>query len=77
MVAFNIRNVPEPVATALRERASKHGRSLQQELLSILELAAAEPVRVTGAPPPIQLKTVRTNEPSTWSRDEMYDDEGR
>jgi plasmid stability protein len=77
MVAFNIRNVPEPVATALRERAGKHGRSLQQELLSILESAAAEPLPVTAAPPSIQLKTVRTNGPSTWSRQEMYDDEGR
>jgi len=77
MVAFNIRNVPEPVATALRERASKHGRSLQQELLSILESAAAEPVPFTATPQPIQLKTVRTGGSSTWSREEMYDDEGR
>jgi plasmid stability protein len=77
MVAFNIRNVPEPVATALRERASKHGHSLQQELLSILESVAAEPVPVTSTPPPVQLKTVRTSGASTWSRDEMYDDDGR
>jgi plasmid stability protein len=77
MVAFNIRNVPEPVAAALRERASQHGRSLQQELLVILESAAAEPLPPAEAPPPIHLTTVRTSGSSTWSREEIYGDEGR
>ncbi len=77
MVAFNVRNVPEPVAAALRERASRHGRSLQQELLLILESAATEPASGTEALPPIRLKTVRTSGTSTWSRDEIYDDDGR
>jgi len=77
MVAFNIRNVPEPVAAALRERASRHGHSLQQELLLILESAASE--RATDRPvlPPIRLTTVRTAGTSTWSREEIYGDEGR
>jgi len=77
MVALNIRNVPEPVAAALRERASRHGHSLQQELLSILESAAAEPASATTAPSPIQLKTVRTGGASTWSREDIYGNEGR
>jgi len=77
MVALNIRNVPEPVAAALRERASRHGHSLQQELLSILESAAAEPASPTTAPPPVRLKTVRTGGTSTWSREEIYGNEGR
>jgi len=77
MVAFNVRNVPEPVAAALRERASRHGLSLQQELLLILESAAAEALPAIQAPPPIRLKTVRTTGASTWSREEIYDDEGR
>jgi plasmid stability protein len=77
MVAFNVRNVPEPIAAALRERASRHGRSLQQELLVILEAAAAEPVSATSPPAPIQLKTVRTAGSSSWSREEIYDDEAR
>lgn len=77
MVAFNVRNVPEPVAAALRERASKHGRSLQQELLVILEAAAAEPVSATSTPSPIELKTVRTAGSSSWSREEIYGDEAR
>jgi plasmid stability protein len=77
MVAFNVRNVPEPIAAALRERARKHGRSLQHELLLILESAAAEPTSDSSAPPPIRLKTVRTGGRSTWSREEIYGDEGR
>jgi plasmid stability protein len=77
MVALNIRNVPEPVAAALRERASRHGHSLQQELLSILESAAAEPASAATAPPPIRLRTVRTGGTSTWSREEIYGNEGR
>jgi plasmid stability protein len=77
VVAFNVRNVPEPVAAALRERASRHGRSLQQELLVILEAAAAEPVPAATAPAPIQLKTVRTPGSSSWSREEIYDDAAR
>jgi len=77
MVAFNVRNVPEPVAAALRERATKHGRSLQAELLSILEAAAAEPSSGTEVPDPIRLTTVRTAGSSSWSREEIYGDEGR
>jgi plasmid stability protein len=77
MVAFNVRNVPEPVAAALRERASRHGHSLQHELLLILEAAASEPATDVTAPPPIQLTTVRTSGSSAWSREEIYGDDGR
>jgi plasmid stability protein len=76
MVAFNVRNVPGPVATALRERARRHGRSLQQELLSILESAAAEPVSGSTLPP-LELTTVNSHGSSTWSREDLYGDEGR
>lgn len=77
MVGINIRDVPEPVAAALRERAIRHGKSLQQEVLTILESAAAEPVTGASALPPIRLNTVRTEGSSTWSREEIYDDGGR
>jgi antitoxin (DNA-binding transcriptional repressor) of toxin-antitoxin stability system len=59
----------------LRERARRHGRSLEQELRTILEVAAQdpEPARL----PPIRLATVHTAGGSTWSREEIYGDEGR
>ena len=77
MVALNVRNVPGPVAAALRERARRHGRSLQQELLDILESAAAEPAHGSGSLPPLELTTVNIGGSSTWSREEIYDDDGR
>jgi antitoxin (DNA-binding transcriptional repressor) of toxin-antitoxin stability system len=59
--------------TALRERARRHGVSLRQEARAILE--AAE----DSAPslPPIRLTPVHTAVTSTWSREEIYGDEGR
>jgi plasmid stability protein len=40
-----IRNVPESVLAALRRRAARNRRSLQQELATILESAAQAPDR--------------------------------
>jgi len=39
-VNLSIKNVPEELAQRLRERAKRHYRSLQKELLAILEEAA-------------------------------------
>jgi plasmid stability protein len=77
MVAFNVRDVPGPIAAALRERARRHGRSLQQELLAILASAAAEPAPGSGALPPLELTTVKSGGSSTWSREDIYGGEGR
>lgn len=38
--ALHVRNVPEDVVDALRERARVNGRSLNAELVHLLELAA-------------------------------------
>lgn len=76
MPALHIRNVPEHLMAALREHAELHGHSTQQEVLKILEAAAAEPV--TGRPPPpLRLVTVKTSGASTWRRKEIYGAEGR
>jgi antitoxin (DNA-binding transcriptional repressor) of toxin-antitoxin stability system len=64
---------PAGLVAALRERARRHGRSLQQEVHSILAEADESPTTL----PPIQLKTVRTAASSRWSRAEIYGDEGR
>ena len=65
----------EGLVRILRERARRHGRSLRQEIQVILDAAehgsAADPL------PPIRLTTVRTATSSTWSREEIYGDEGR
>jgi antitoxin (DNA-binding transcriptional repressor) of toxin-antitoxin stability system len=65
----------EGLVRILRERAKRHGRSLEQELRAILDAAdnTPNPARL----PPIRLTTVRTTGSSTWSREEIYGDEGR
>jgi len=42
-VNLSIKNVPEEMAAKLRERAQRNHRSLQGELMAILENAATEP----------------------------------
>jgi antitoxin FitA len=48
-VNFSIKNVPDDVAEALRRRAAKNRRSLQGELLVILEESAARDEDYTPA----------------------------
>ncbi len=55
-VNLSVKNVPDDMAERLRERARRHHRSLQGELMAILEAAAVEPGRAQDAsrsnPPP-------------------------
>ena len=48
-VNLSIKNVPDHVAERIRKRAAKHHRSLQGELISILEETAAQENRMTPA----------------------------
>lgn len=68
MPAIHVRNVPEATLAALRERAGRHGRSLEHEVLEILEKAAAETA-------PVRLVTTTTSARSTWRREDIYGDE--
>jgi antitoxin (DNA-binding transcriptional repressor) of toxin-antitoxin stability system len=73
--ADGITDETEGLVRILRDRARRHGRSLEQELRAILDAAKNAPV---SAPlPSIRLATVRTTGSSTWSREEIYGDEGR
>jgi plasmid stability protein len=62
--------------SALRERADAHGRSMQQELLAILETALAEPIP-RQSPNPIQLFTTSAGTTTSWRREDIYGDQGR
>lgn len=48
-VNLSIKNVPDHVAERLRQRATKHHRSLQGELVAILEESVAEERLLTPA----------------------------
>ena len=50
-VDFSVKRVPDPVARRLRERAERHHRTLQRELLCILEAAAGEGIASHVAEP--------------------------
>ena len=76
MAAVHIRQVPEEVLAALKERATRNGRSMQQELIVILKAAAASDPPVAEVVP-LQLETVRTERQEPWSREDIYGDEGR
>ncbi|MBK8322262.1 MAG: Arc family DNA-binding protein [Betaproteobacteria bacterium] len=49
-VNLSVKNVPEALAARLRRRAERNHRSLQGELMAILESAARESATTTGAP---------------------------
>jgi len=68
-------NEPKLLFRILRERVRRHGHSLARELRAILGMVGNS----TGADslPPIRLVTARTSGSSTWSREEIYGDEGR
>ena len=42
-VNLSVKNVPEALAAKLRERAARNHRSLQGELMAILEAATSDP----------------------------------
>jgi plasmid stability protein len=47
-VNLSIKGVPEAIAQRLRRRAQRNHRSLQGELMAIIEQAAAEPAPAAG-----------------------------
>jgi len=51
-VNLSVKNVPEELAARLRARAERNRRSLQRELLSILEAAADEQATSPPVLPP-------------------------
>ncbi len=75
MKSIHIRAVPPNTLAALKRLARSHHRSLQGELLSILDRAARR------APPEneeeLPLITVETGATSIWPREELYDNQGR
>ena len=75
MPAIHVRDIPEEVIEALKRRAARHRRSLQKELVHILEsLARDEPEGIKL--PPLELKFSKA-EKGKWSREDIYGDDGR
>ena len=76
MQSLLVRDVSPRVVEALKRRAKANHRSLQGELLVVLEEAAAR-APYPEPPPPLALVLSDAPGPASWSREEMYGDEGR
>jgi plasmid stability protein len=71
---LTLRNVPEPVVRALRERAQRSRRSMQREILSILQGAVLDRKSLAT-----QLADLTTHLDARLTLDEIHDgiDHGR
>lgn len=73
MPAIHVRDVPAEIVAALKERASRGGRSMQKEVLAILTQAAHEPL-----PPrkvaPLDIRTTKAGGRQSFDRNAIYAD---
>jgi len=78
MPALHVRNLDDALIAALMERARRNHRSLQGEVRSILEAAAADE-RPSGAHTRrrLSLRTVSVGRPANFSRDVIYENADR
>ena len=79
MKSIHIRQVDEEVLERLKHRARLHHRSLQKEIVSLLEDAARMTPKETGRVSiSAGLHTVASGRNrSDWSREDLYADDGR
>lgn len=78
MKSLHIRNLEEETLAGLKVRAKRHHRSLQKEVEVLLKDAASMVAHVEPVPLMDRLHTVKTGETNgTWSREEIYGDDGR
>lgn len=64
---LTVRSVPEPVVRALRERARRNRRSMQKEILSVLEGAVLDRASLTK-----QLAALRSGVGARMTLDEIH-----
>jgi antitoxin FitA len=76
-VNLSIKNVPEDVVRRLRERAERHHRSLQGELLAIIEAAVQEERPATPADILAEVRQLGVRTPSESAALVRADRDGR
>jgi plasmid stability protein len=79
MPSVLIRNLDDDTVERLKERARQNRRSLQGEAKSILE-SAVRPSKTRGKRrrrQPLEIHVVNVASRATYSRDEIYGDDGR
>lgn len=68
-----IRQIPEKTLEGLKRRAKRHRRSLQQEILVLLEESALMQSMDSLDSEELQLYTVKAGGESSWNREEIYE----
>jgi plasmid stability protein len=76
MPGIHVRDVPAETVRALARRAKAHHRSVQGEVRAILEAAARAAPPERGYPA-IRLEHVAVGGNASWTREDIYDDQGR
>lgn len=78
MPAIHIRDLDDALIDALKTRAARHRRSLQGEVKSILD-EAVRPIRRGARHRRIKLRLnrVRVGAQTSFSREDIYGDDGR
>jgi antitoxin FitA len=76
-VNLSIKNAPDDIVKRLRERAAKHHRSLQGELLAIIEEAVRRPRRLTPQEVLAEVRRLRLETPAEAAAIIRADRDGR
>jgi plasmid stability protein len=76
-VTLSIKNAPDEVVERLRERAERHHRSLQGELLAIIEAAVGEDPPMTPAEVLAEVRRLGLRTPSEAAGIIRADRDGR
>lgn len=71
MPNLSIKDVPEALAEALRQRAARNHRSLQGELMALLEAAVGQSALREPAPPAYALAEAAAAAPGTVGTDDL------
>lgn len=77
MPALHLRDLDDAVLTALKERAARNKRSVQGEVKTILEDAVLRGRRSPKRAQKLRLKTVSVGSRSSYSREDIYNDDER
>ena len=76
-VNLSIKNTPDAIVVKLRERAKRHHRSLQGELMSILEASVQKDERLTPAAILAETQQLKLSTPAEAAEMIRHDRDGR
>ncbi len=70
-------NLPPGTLDAVKRRTAARTRSRENDIPPVVARAASEAPPRAGCCPPIRLQQVEVGSVRSWSREELYGDDGR